>query len=139
MTRSSMNNYIILVARHNQIMIISANMIKNWIKQQYMYLGLAFGKTNGTDGTKTVLRTECSRRRYAAAPDLDGGRAVAKIVEQSRRALPKNLIRSLPVQDPKGERFRRPALPFAGARRRSGWRRLRWRRSSERRQNPNLD
>ena len=59
---------------------------------------------------------ECSRRRYAAAPDLDGGRAVAKIVEQSRRALPKNLIRSLPVQDPKGERFRRPALPFAGAR-----------------------
>ena len=37
MTRSSMKNYIILVARHNQIMIISANMIKNWIKQQYTY------------------------------------------------------------------------------------------------------
>src|SRR6185312_1547571 len=95
----------------------------------------------GADGTKTVLRTECSKRRhrgrYTAAPDLDGGRAVAKIIEQSRRALPKNLIRPLPVQDPKGERFRRPALPFAGARRRSGWRRLRWRRSNERRQNPN--
>ena len=37
MTRSSMNNSIILAARHNQIMIISANMIKNWIKQQYTY------------------------------------------------------------------------------------------------------
>ena len=66
-----------------------------------------------------VVRTEYSRRRYAATPDLDGGRAVAKIVEQSCRALPKNLIRPLPMQDPKGERFRRPALPFAGARRRS--------------------
>ena len=57
---------------------------------------------------------------------------MAKIVEQSRRALPKNLIRPLPVQDLKGERFRRPALLFAGARRRSGWRRLRWRRNSKR-------
>ena len=44
---------------------------------------------------------------------------MAKIAEQSHRALPKNLIHPLPVQDPKGERFRRPALPFAGARRRS--------------------
>ena len=41
---------------------------------------------------------------------------MAEIAEQSGRALPKNLIRSLPVQDPKGERFRRPAFPFAGAR-----------------------
>ena len=41
--------------------------------------------------------------------------------EQSRLALPKNLIHLLPVQDHKNERFRRPALPFAGARRRSGW------------------
>ena len=31
--------------------------------------------------------------------------------EQSRTALPKNLIRPLPVQDRKDERFRRPALP----------------------------
>ena len=30
--------------------------------------------------------------------------------EQSREALPKNLIRPLPVQDRKGEWFRRPAL-----------------------------
>ena len=37
MTRTSMNNPIILVARHNQIMIISANMMKNWIKQKYVY------------------------------------------------------------------------------------------------------
>jgi len=36
------------------------------------------------------------------------------------------LIRPLPVQDSKGERFQRPALPFAGARRRSGWRRARY-------------
>jgi hypothetical protein len=83
-----MNNSIILVARHNQIMIISANMIKNWIKAQYMYWVLAFGKTNDADGTKTVLRTECSRRRrrrrYATEPDLDRGRVVVKIVEQSR-------------------------------------------------------
>jgi hypothetical protein len=41
--------------------------------------------------------------------------------EQSRLALPKNLIRPLPVQDHNSKRFRRPALPFAGARRRSGW------------------
>jgi hypothetical protein len=49
-------------------------------------------------------------------------------LEQSRRALPKNLIRPLPVQDRKDERFRRPALPHADARRRLGWSRLRWRR-----------
>ena len=49
-------------------------------------------------------------------------------IEQSREALPKNLIRPLPVQDRKSEWFRRPALPFVGARRRSGWSRLRRRR-----------
>ena len=38
--------------------------------------------------------------------------------EQSRTALPKNLIRPLPVQDRKDERFRRPALPRADARQR---------------------
>ena len=43
-------------------------------------------------------------------------------LEQSREALPKNLICPLPVQDHKDGRFRRPALPIAGARRRSGWR-----------------
>ena len=51
------------------------------------------------------MQTECSRqchRQCAASLDLDEGRAVMKIVEQSHRALPKNLIRSLPVQDPKG-------------------------------------
>ena len=48
--------------------------------------------------------------------------------EQSRTALPKNLIRPLPVQDRKDERFWRPALPRADARRRLGWSRLRWRR-----------
>ena len=41
--------------------------------------------------------------------------------EQSRLALSKNQIRPLPVQDHNSKRFRRPALPFAGARRRSGW------------------
>ena len=35
-----------------------------------------------------------------------------------------------PVQDHKDERFRRPAVPFAGARRRTGWSRLRWRRKA---------
>ena len=44
--------------------------------------------------------------------------------EQSRRALPKNLIRPLPVQDRKDERFRRPVVPRADARRRLGWSRL---------------
>ena len=35
-TRSSMNNSIILVARHNR-MINSENMIKNWIEKQITY------------------------------------------------------------------------------------------------------
>ena len=35
-TRSSMNNCIILVARHNR-MINSENMIKNWMEKQIMY------------------------------------------------------------------------------------------------------
>jgi hypothetical protein len=37
-------------------------------------------------------------------------------LEQSREALPKNLIRLLLVQDPKGIGFRRPALSFVDAR-----------------------
>jgi hypothetical protein len=41
-------------------------------------------------------------------------------LEQSRRALPKNLIRPLPVQNRKDKRFRRPALPHTDARRRLG-------------------
>ena len=63
-------------------------MIKHWTKQQRTYWAFAVGKTNGADGMTAVVRTERSRRRcrrrYAAAPDLDGGRAVTKIVEQSR-------------------------------------------------------
>ena len=35
-TQSSMNNSIILVARHN-IMINSENMIKNWMEKQFTY------------------------------------------------------------------------------------------------------
>ena len=56
---------------------------------------------------------------------------------QSRLALPKNLIRSLPVQDHRSERFWRSALPFASACRCSGRSKLRRRHSSEERQNPN--
>ena len=41
-------------------------------------------------------------------------------LEQSRLAVPKNLIRPLLLQDHKSERFRRPALSFAGAHRCSG-------------------
>jgi hypothetical protein len=44
--------------------------------------------------------------------------------EQSRRTLPKNLIRPLPVQDLEDEGFRRPALLSADARLRSGRREL---------------
>ena len=36
MNRSSMNNSIILVARHNR-MINSENMIKNWMEKQITY------------------------------------------------------------------------------------------------------
>ena len=112
MTRTTMNSSIILVARHNRT-VISENMIKKRIEKQCTYWVLAFGNTNGVDGTKMVLQTECSKRRhrrwYTAAPDLDGGRAVTKIFKQLRRALPKNLIRLLPMQDTKGERFQRPA------------------------------
>ena len=95
---------------------------------------------NGADGTKTVLRTKCSnrrcRRRYAATVDLDGGRAVAQKAS-SHAWLSKNLTHPLPVQDHKSERFRTPALPFTGARRRSEWSKLRRRRGSEKKQNPN--
>lgn len=42
-------------------------------------------------------------------------------IEQSRRALTKNLIRLLSVQDHRGCGFRRPALPFFSAHRRSRW------------------
>ena len=101
-TRSSMNNCIILVARHSR-MINSENMIKNCMEKQITYWALAFGKPNGVDRTKTVLLTECGsrcrRRRFTAASDLDEERAVMKILEQSRRTLPKNLIHPLPVQD----------------------------------------
>ena len=45
-------------------------------------------------------------------------------VEQSRRALSKNLIRPLSMQDHQDERFRRPALPHAGVQVKS----IRWRR-----------
>ena len=100
-----------------------------------MYRALAFGKTNGDDRTKTVLLTECSsrcrRRRFAAAPDLNEGRAVMKNLEQSRQALPKNLIRPLPVQDLEeggsGGLLSRSSM-HANAQ--DGFR-LRWRRSSE--------
>ena len=54
MTRSSMNNSIILTAKYNMIMI-SENMIKNWIKRQCTYCVFTFGKTNDDDRTKTVL------------------------------------------------------------------------------------
>jgi hypothetical protein len=43
------------------------------------------------------------------------------------------------VQDLEGDGFRRPALPIADARRRSGWRRLRWRRSRKQRQTLRCD
>jgi len=52
-TRSNMNNFIILATRHI-IIIISENIIKNWIKQQR-----AYWKMNGADLTKTVLQTDC--------------------------------------------------------------------------------
>jgi hypothetical protein len=58
---------------------------------------------------------------------------VVKTLTSSAKALPKNLIHPISMQDPKGVEFRRPILPFAGARRRSGWRRLRWRRNNEKR------
>ena len=104
-TRSSMNNSIILVARHNR-MINSENMIKNWIEKQFTYWALAFGKTNRNDRTKMVLLTECNSwcrgRRFAVAPDLDEGRAVMKILEQSCWMLPKNLIRPKPNLEDRG-------------------------------------
>jgi hypothetical protein len=58
--------------------------------------------------------------------------------ESRVRTLPKNLIPPLPVQDLEGEGFRRPALPNADARRRSGWKELRWQRSCEQRRKSNL-
>ena len=116
-------------------MINSENMIKNWMEKQIMYWALAFGKTNGDDRMKMVLLTECSSRchgrRFVAAPDLDEEQAVMKILEQSHRALPKNLIRPLPVQDLEdggSEDLLSRSSVHADARDEF---RLRWRRSSE--------
>ena len=104
-TRSSMNNSIILVVRYNR-MINSENMIKNWMEKQTTYWALALGKMNGDDRTKMVVLTECSsrcrRRWFAAAPDLDEGRAMMKILEQLRRTLPKNLIHPKPNLEDRG-------------------------------------
>jgi hypothetical protein len=69
----------------------------------------------------TTPRALARRSRRSDAPF--GRRAVVEALGAvARRTLPKNLIRLLPVQDRKDEGFRRPALPNAGARRRSGWR-----------------
>ena len=141
MTRSSMNSSIILVARCSRIINLE-NMIKGRSRSRLTYWAFADGDA-GADGVTTVLRTERSRgrrwRRYAATPNLDGGRAMVKISSSCVRRFPKILFCLLPVQDPKGERFRRPALPFTGARWCSGWRRLQWRCSSEMRQNTSSD
>ena len=61
-----------------------------------MYCAGAAGKTKGADVTKTVLRTERSnrrcRRQYAAAPDLDRGRVVAKKMSSCAWRFPKTLF-----------------------------------------------
>jgi hypothetical protein len=49
--------------------------------------------------------------------ELEGKYTVVKILSSRAKALPKNLIRPLSVQDPKGEELQRPTLPFADARR----------------------
>ena len=64
------------------INMILENMIIKQIRSQNTYCAGAAGKTKGADETETVLRTERSNRRcirwYAAASDLDGGRAMEK-------------------------------------------------------------
>ena len=58
-----------------------------------MYYAGAAGKMNGADWTKTVIRMDRSnrryRRRYAATPDLDGGRVVAKKTSSRAWRFPK--------------------------------------------------
>jgi hypothetical protein len=51
---------------------------------------------------------------------ISSSRVRLEDLEQSREDASQNLIRPLPVQDLEGEGFRRPALPIADARRRSG-------------------
>ena len=79
--KPSMHDSNILDGTYN-INMISENIIIKQIWSQNMYCAGAAGKTKGTDEMKTVLRTECSnrrcRRRYAAVPDLGGGRVVEK-------------------------------------------------------------
>lgn len=64
----------------NMIIMISENMIKALSTNS----ASVEGKTNGVVMTKTVLRTErsgrCRKRQYTATADLDGGRAVTKIM-----------------------------------------------------------
>ena len=78
------------------INMISENMIMKQIWSQNTYCAGAAGKTKGADETKMVLRTERSnrrcRRRYAAAPDLDRGRVVAKKMSSRAWRFPKTLF-----------------------------------------------
>ena len=68
----------------------------------------------------------CLRRWYASSPDLLSRRPVVEAASSRVERFPKPNSPS-PVHDHKGNWFQRPALPFAGGRRRSGWSRLRWR------------
>ena len=78
------------------INMISENMIMKQIWSQNTYYAGAAGKTKGADETKMVLRTERSnrrcRRRYAATPDLDRGRVMAKKMSSRAWCFPKTLF-----------------------------------------------
>ena len=95
MTRSSMNNSIILVTRHN-----SVNMIKERIRSRCTYWAFADGDamaiTSGADGVTTVLQTEHSRQRwrwrFAATPDLTEDEPVVKILSTRVRCFPETLF-----------------------------------------------
>ena len=100
---------------------VNKNSIQNMIKARCTYISflMTMGHTSLFCHSWGRCAAHARRRRRRDVLLMQQRRAEA--IEQSRRALSKNLIRPLPVQDRLEWRFRRPALPIAGARQRSGW------------------
>ena len=99
---------------------VNKNSIQNMIKARCTYVSflMTIGQTSLFFHSWRRRAAHARRRRRRAVLLMQRRRMEA--IEQSRRALSKNLIRPLPVQDRWGRRFWRPALPIAVARQRSG-------------------
>ena len=125
----------------------ATNMLNSKILDVLINMNSSKTSTNTAIGTRRTYRTIVDevavgaatvaarrRRRWRRAArepgDRPGSRAVMKNLKAVARSASQKPYSPSPVQDHKDERFRRPAVPFAGARRRTGWSRLRWRRKA---------